>query len=38
MSDSSFLQAEWPAVFEAAGRAEGAAHADPPRPLSCGVE
>lgn len=29
MSNFSFLQVEWPAVFEAAGRAEGAVHADP---------
>jgi len=29
MSHFSFLQREWPAVFEAAGRAEGAVHADP---------
>jgi hypothetical protein len=25
----TFLQAEWPAVFEAAGKAEAAVHPDP---------
>src|SRR5436190_18079002 len=29
MSHFSFLQREWPAVFEAAGKAEAAVHADP---------
>ena len=29
MSQFAFLQAEWPAVFDAAGRAETAVHADP---------
>src|SRR5438067_5630075 len=29
MSQFSFLQREWPAVFEAAGKAEAAVHADP---------
>jgi len=30
MSHFTFLQREWPAVFEAASRAEGAVHTDPP--------
>src|SRR5213078_5156318 len=29
MSDFSFLQREWPAVFEAAGKAEAAVYTDP---------
>ncbi|HXH05346.1 MAG TPA: DEAD/DEAH box helicase family protein [Vicinamibacterales bacterium] len=29
MSQFAFLQTEWPAVFEAAAKAEGAVHADP---------
>ncbi|MDL1859789.1 hypothetical protein FBR04_02010 [Betaproteobacteria bacterium PRO7] len=29
MSQFAFLQREWPAVFEAASKAEGALHADP---------
>src|SRR5256886_12829453 len=29
MSHFSFLQREWPAVFEAAGKAEAAVHPDP---------
>jgi type I restriction enzyme R subunit len=29
MSQFAFLQSEWPAVFEAAGKAEAAVHADP---------
>ena len=29
MSHFDFLQHEWPAVFEAAGKAEAAVHADP---------
>jgi len=29
MSHFAFLQREWPSVFEAAGKAEAAVHADP---------
>jgi type I restriction enzyme R subunit len=29
MSQVSFLQREWPAIFEAASKAEAAMHADP---------
>lgn len=29
MTQFAFLQCEWPAVFEAAGRAEVVAHPDP---------
>ena len=29
MSHFAFLQTEWPGVFEAAGKAEAAVHADP---------
>jgi hypothetical protein len=29
MSQFAFMQREWPAVFEAAARAEAAVHADP---------